>query len=350
VTLRNGRPSTAPSPEDGGGGFEGGAVVRPTGSRAVVLASLAVAVAAAPAMLWYGWAYAVSAPSGPSGPGEPGEPGEPPVFFSLRHSSANHAMPSPLLWDVGFYGQLLRDLATVVLTPVGLGLFIVGLAHRDARRHTAWLVASAVLVVVLPRKFHEMNYYFLVILPPLCAVAGLGWQLIQERFRPSRAVMAGGLAVLLLAAVRYSASASYIIPAEDRTVLAAARAVQPLVGADERVVTMHGSTLDLLYYCDRPGWAIAPDAEGLERRLAEYRGAGARVLVVAGVSWQTRDAGCRDVLASLEPIVTGDDYAVYRLPEVATPVSDAGDDPSARTSVSRADGFSRASDSLPLDR
>jgi hypothetical protein len=291
------------------------AIDRPTNRRVALLATLAVAVAATPALLWCGWAFAASATS---------ELGEPPVFFSLRRSSVAHAIPSPLLWDTSFYSQLLRDLATVVLTPVGLGLFLIGLAHRSARRHLPWLTASALLVLLLPRKFHEMNYYFLVVLPPLSAIAGLGWRLIREKLQPSRTAVACVAAALFVLALRYSASPAYIIPAEDRSVVAAAGAARPLIAADQPVVTMHGSTIDLLYYCNRPGWAVAPDAEDLEHRLADYYSQGARVLVVAGLSWQTRHTGCREMLASLEPVVSGDDYAIYQLPEAATLASGAG--------------------------
>ncbi len=45
---------------------------------------------------------------------------------------------------------------------------------------------------------------------------------------------------------------------------------------------MHGTTIDLLYYCDRPGWALAPDTDDLENVLADYRRQGAQWLVVVG--------------------------------------------------------------------
>ena len=299
-----------------------------TSLRKLILGTFAISVATTPAILWYSWAHAVSAPTAG---------GEPPVFFSLRQSAATHPLPSPLLFDADFFAQLLRDLATVALTPIGFALFFVGLAHHGARQHWPWLLASLMLIVVMPRKFHEMNYYFLVILPSLCAIAALGWQLIQEKWQPGRMAIAGVIAIVFLPALRYSATASYFVPAEDRCVTAAAQAAQPYLTADEPVVTMHGSTIDLLYYCDRPGWAVAPHSDDLADRLVEYRRQGANVLVVAGLPWQTRHPQCRDLLASLEPLVVGDDYAVYRLPDAA--VADAVPERPGR--VSRSESPSR---------
>ncbi len=41
---------------------------------------------------------------------------------------------------------------------------------------------------------------------------------------------------------------------EDRGVVTAATAVKSLASVDEPVATIRGSTLDLLYYCDRLGF------------------------------------------------------------------------------------------------
>jgi len=65
-------------------------------------------------------------------------------------------------------------------------------------------------------------------------------------------------------------------------VAAAGRALQSLAGPEDRVITMHGTGIDLLYYCDRPGWALSPDEPDLPARLADLRRAGARWLVLVG--------------------------------------------------------------------
>ena len=88
--------------------------------------------------------------------------------------------------------------------------------------------------------------------------------------------------------------------------------MQSLAAEDEPVVTMHGTAIDLLYYCDRPGWAVSPEAEDLESQLSEYRRLGARYLVATGPAARGLPA-----LAKLPTAIQGDGFAVYRL--VQTP-------------------------------
>ena len=230
-------------------------------------------VAMVPAAVWYGHAMRISAADHPLSAR---------VFYSVRDSAGAHFPPHPLLFTPDFYRQVFDDLSTVVLTPVAFMLPLVGLLDRSWRRYAAWLAAMAILVVALPRKFHEMNYYYVVILPPLCILAGLGWRRIVRRLRPGRVAVA---AVLLLgagrlASLRRQARLGHARGRPPRP--GRRRAVQSLAAEDEPVVTMHGTAIDLLYYCDRPGWAVSPEADDLESQLSEYRRQGARYLVATG--------------------------------------------------------------------
>jgi hypothetical protein len=196
-----------------------------------------------------------------------------------------------------------------VLTPIGFLLALAGLCNRQWRQHAVWLLAMVVLVLALPRKFYEMNYYYMAVLPPLCIMVGLGWQAIGGRVRlgptnlRSVPAVAGLLLVALVFAVRYAARPAFVTPQEGRGVLEAACLVQRLTAEDEPVVTMHGSGIDLLYYCRRPGWAVAPDAPGLEEVLDDCRCRGARYVVVVGEG---------PVLQSL--VACGETYRIHRLP------------------------------------
>jgi hypothetical protein len=154
-----------------------------------------------------------------------------------------------------------------------------------------------------------MDYYWMAVLPPLCVVAGLGWQVVSERLRPGRAACAGLLLVAVVLALRYAAKPAFFTPEEDRAVVAAGRAVRALTDAEEPVVTMHGTTIDLLYYSNRPGWAIAPDTPRLASLLEDCRRQGARYLVVAG----PEAAGPMPALAAHARVVRGDGFSIYRL-------------------------------------
>ncbi len=235
------------------------------------------------------------------------------VYYSLRQSSGVHGFPSRLLVQPNFYRQLLDDLSGISLTPVGLMLLLAGFTTTDWRRHAAWLAGMAVLIVALPLKFLEMNYYQLVILPPLAVVAGLGWREIHRRFRLGRKAMAALLLLGLLFSVRYTIRPAFATPGEDRGVLAAAAALQRLAPTDASIVAMHGSTIDLLYYCERTGWAISCDDANLAVKLAECRQQGARYLVVCGPAEQIERVGQVENLAGRILLEATAEYRIYPL-------------------------------------
>jgi hypothetical protein len=262
------------------------------------LAALFVSVA--PAALWYAHAASTA---------DSAHPLHERVFYSVSHSVAAHWPPPSLLFEPRFYGRLTVDLFTVVLTPVGLSLALLGALRRDARAWLPWLAACAVLIAILPRKFHEMNYYYLPVLPPLCILVGLGWETLRARFADRRLALAIALLAVVLS-VRYFARPAFVTPIEDSGVLAAAEVVRQRTEPNERIATMHGTTFDLLYYCDRKGWFLAPDDPRLRQKLAACRRAGARLLAVAETSPQHTWR-----LAHLRCIERGPGFAVYELPE-----------------------------------
>lgn len=260
---------------------------------------VAAAVAILPVALWSGHALRTAAPDSPSAAR---------VYTSLQGNLDVYGPPDPLLWVPDFYRRVLDNLTGVVLTPVGFMLLLAGILDRRWRQYAAWLVAMVVLLVALPRKFHEMNYYYMAVLPPLCIMAGLGWQVIQQRVRPGRAAVAGLLLVALLLSFRYALRPALVTPDEDRGVLAAAREVQRLSAENEPVVTMHGTGIDLLYYCRRPGWAVPPDEPELEAVLEDCRSRGARYVVVVGEG---------PILQSL--VSSGDNFRIHRLSAEESP-------------------------------
>ena len=241
--------------------------------RAKSAAILFLGLAIVPAAAWYWHAYQTADPRGPHAAQ---------IFYSVRDSASVHRPPHPILRSPDFYRQMIDDATGVVLTPIGFVLLLVGFLERESRQYAAWLLAMCVLVLLLPLKFFEMNYYQMAVLPPLCIIAGLGWRIVHQRIRPRPAAVAMLLLVGLIFSARYTGRAAFVTPHEDRAVVAAGRAVQQLARAEEPVATMHGSTIDLLYYCNRPGWALAPETPDLEAALENCRRQGARYLVVAG--------------------------------------------------------------------
>jgi hypothetical protein len=277
---------------------------RPNKKR-LLFAGSVLTLAVVPAVVWYWNAYHAAAP---------GSELANRVFYSVRQSASVHRPPHPLLWSPDFYRQIVDDLAGVVLTPIGLVLGLAGCLHRDGRRYVPWLVAAGVLVLVLPAKFYEMNYYWMSVLPPLCIMVGLGWQIVWERLRPGHRATATLLAVSLLLSVRYAMRPAWTTPEEDRAVVVAGLAVQDRTQINEPVVTMHGTTIDLLYYCNRAGWAVPPDSPDLEASLREFRRRGARYLVVVSPGAANPAA----VFKRLGPVFQGEGFRIYSLQSLDT--------------------------------
>jgi len=270
---------------------------RARGPRHLV-AAFVVALALVPAAAWYWHAAAAAAP---------GSPVSDRVYYSVRNSAEVHRPPHPLLGTTRFYGRMAGDLFGVVLTPLGFALLIVGLFNPAWRRHAVWLASCLALIVLLPRKFYEMNYYWMAVLPALTVVVGLGWQLVEKRFRPGRIATAGCLMLGILLAARYTIGPMLRIAEEDRGVVAAGQIVQRFTTPEERVVTMHGSTIDLLYYCGRPGWALdTADPKTLAACVEQ----GARVLAIAGA--EPLDVGPWPG-TSCRTLARGPGYAVFRI-------------------------------------
>ena len=270
--------------------------------RRCLLALAATGLAILPAVLWY--THAIRAAS-------PGSPLAARIFYSVRQSAAVHRPPSPLLWSADFYRQVFDDLSGVVLTPVAFMLAAAGFLDRAWRQHAGWLLAMLLLVAALPLKFYEMNYYYMAVLPLLAVLAGLGWQVIHHRVKPGPSAVTALLLLGLAVSLRYTAKPAFTTPDEDRAVLAAAATMQTLCAEGEPVVTMHGWTIDLLYYCNRAGWAIAPQTPHLERVLADCRRQGARYLVVAGAAAGTSNSPA--AVATLPVAAGGDGFRIHRL-------------------------------------
>ena len=271
--------------------------------RQSALVAFATALAILPSACWYGYAAMLSDPASPTAER---------VYYSIRQSAAVHGVLYPLLAERAFYGGIVRNLATVALTPIGLVLLIAGFYNRQWRRHAPWLAACVVLLAFLPRKFHEMNYYYLVILPPLCVVAGLGWEVVT-RLQRNRRLIAAVIAMGILCSLRYSLRPAFVTPAEDAMVVTAAKHVQILTRPDDWVIAMHGSTIDLLYYCDRRGLAIDSATPSLDVCLAEWSHEGAALLAVAQDGFEQLPEPTRRVLGHLSPLEAGPGFRLYRI-------------------------------------
>ena len=187
----------------------------------------------------------------------------------------------------------------------------------------------------MPRKFHEMNYYWMAILPFFCTQSGIGIAKVTRLLIKNRRDYVRLLCVLIIVwfafSIRYSLTPAFTTPLEDKSVLSAGNSVIRNTNKNDRIVTVHGSGIDLLYYCNRPGWALDLDAAvpDIENHLSEpqepftailktYIQQGASHLIVADLSALDKKPDFRKIMEELELVEKGDDFALYKLDNINT--------------------------------
>lgn len=310
--------------------------------RWVVGCLLLIVVGLAPTALWCLMVTRITSPEHPLAQQ---------VYYSFWRSATVHGVPNPLLWKAEFYMRFFKGIAGSGLTPAGFFLAAIGLCQPSARRHLAWLAAMGLLVILLPGKFFELRYYLLILVPVCAVLAGLGCEYLARHVRAPRSGIrenSGRLRITprdflrsrqliarpdflrsrLRAAARmclasclmfgfagamWSAVASMWSQApEDRAVTTAAAALRGVSAANEPVVTLHGAAPDLLYYCDRPGWALSVNDSHFDETLERCRRQGARWLVVADLASLAGKPAAQSI-ARLPIEHAGDDFVICRL-------------------------------------
>ena len=121
------------------------------------------------------------------------------------------------------------------------------------------------------------------------------------------------LAVGCVLSMRYAFFPAFVTPLEDRGVLPAAAALNSVAQPQDPIVAVHGSNFDLLYYCDRLGWAIPVDDPQFATKLDSAAGRGARWLVIANLASLDQQPDTKACLAQLPIETEGKDFRVYRL-------------------------------------
>lgn len=286
--------------------------------RATAAAVALFIVALLPTAWWYAKVAQISATSGPAFEHHPWA------------RSTVHAFPQPLLFSTDYYLRLASDVATHVLTPIGAIVLLTGITAvwRRGRWSLATLLAAlGSLLIALPLKFYAANYYYVVLLPGLALATGAAWAELQ-RYLPKPWMRAGIACVGLMMSLRLAIGPAFETPPGDEAVEVAAAAAQTATMPDQPIATLHGSSLDLLYYCDRRGWALNAADPEFAAKVADAAARGARYLIVADLAAATKRRETNAVLSDLAIVQAGNDWQLLSLESKS-----AGTD--ARAEVSR---------------
>ncbi|MBU1083971.1 MAG: glycosyltransferase family 39 protein [Candidatus Omnitrophota bacterium] len=233
-----------------------------------------------------------------------------PAFFWYSHGSSVHSSLSAgkmmnfsisnwfdpkLFLSPGFYRDIFEIFSGILLTPVGLVLFVLGISVKMRDRIEFVLAAWLAGVTLYLTSFNALlwePYYYLSVLP----IASI---FISRVFLPHRGeglkkpYFSGKTAKILIFTVtalfigKYALQA-YMVPSGYRYIPEAAEAVRRLTGPDDLVVVCErqGSGA-LLYYFDRKGWVMpVPQEEaafkaGIVKELEKFRSKGAGYFIAA---------------------------------------------------------------------
>lgn len=174
-----------------------------------------------------------------------------------------------------FYREIFSNLAASPLTPVLFVFSVFGLTRSIKRKDlflVFWVFSVFLFFLMVPEQ-SKQEYYMLSFVPPGAILASLG---LEQVFGKLRTKFARNVFVLvitmvtLLFTVRMTAP-KFINRPEYQDVVDAGLRVQEISEKDDLVVASHGFSQDLLYYCNRRGWAFPVDRESLLKYVDDLK-------------------------------------------------------------------------------
>ncbi len=210
---------------------------------------------------------------------------------------------SPVIFNLDFYLGLLRNLAGVTFTPLGLVLLIIGLGNfkkSGERFFFLWGVAFLLSSFLMPRKLIDHNFYLLHLVVAWAPLIGIGFYKAGDRLMRNKNqwkwVTPVFLALSFVISVRYAAHPAFKTPTAERSTLSVARKLAELTDKSKSRVIVQG-TRTYLYYADRYGWN-AFVTEKIEELADYYRLTNWQNL--SPEEWKQRNEARKDPMLYLE--------------------------------------------------
>jgi hypothetical protein len=249
----------------------------PKKSRTVVMIAKLFFIPFLLAATWVVWNYYLAAT-------------EKSVFFSLATSLQHNQSIFSILSQPLFYKTLLKTLLFPVLGPVSLVLLMLGVlpsgdkSRSDHRIFQLSFLAFFIMVLLLPKKFQEINYYYLPMIIPAAYFMERGWLLLCDRshlifVRPLRLLMLFGY---VLISIVITFKVIYTVAFNEVGIPAAGQKVHQMIPADAKILAVSGSSPALLYYSNRLGWTgNGNSVEELMREIEKRKKEGLDYFVTA---------------------------------------------------------------------
>lgn len=189
------------------------------------------------------------------------------IIMSISHQFQAKIYQRYGLMSFQFWIPFLKHLVSLVINPFGFICFIFGI--RQVKTNgilLAWLSFGLLMLLALNQKAIDMNYYYLLLVPPFAITASL-WirQYLPIHRLPLYAFL--WLALSLL----FSAAPAYKTPAFQKYIPTAAERVKKFTNPNDLIIASNDSNLDLLYYTERKGWTFQiTDREKINLKYWEY--------------------------------------------------------------------------------
>lgn len=168
-----------------------------------------------------------------------------------------------------FYGVMTARFATIILTPIGLTLFVIGLFLRYQNKISYflhyWILGIFIYIIIMTRGNLIHLYYQLPIIPPASILIGSALSSFLDRKMINRLM----LPVVLTLFTFFSLY--YILPYYKYIgwdFIRAGMVVDKITPKDALITTDGPFAAALFYYANRKGfpmWSITPSPEDLER-------------------------------------------------------------------------------------
>ncbi len=191
----------------------------------------------------------------------------PPVWSITQRWLAPSAWFTPL-----YYKAFFKIFFGVLLTPVGFGLFLLGLLKNteDRRQLFFYFYALSLFIYsfILMRKMN-LEYYYLGYLPVAAVFMARGTELCMQsevfkrEFFVNKVILSAGVFMLAVFIFVYSAK-GMATPPYLKNVLHIAQKVRENTSRDELIIT---SSPPILYYADRKGFIFEYYPERIENAV-----------------------------------------------------------------------------------
>jgi hypothetical protein len=187
------------------------------------------------------------------------------LFMQLN---AGKIVTGSLLLGLPYYQYMLDLFSTKMLTPLLFPFLFVGfLALKEKKPMPliwAWILSLVLLVVMLPRKNfdHEFYFYPFILVVFQLTAAGLLYFFDHLTRKGLRNILIFSGLIFLCISARYFLHPLYKYPASDQIVLKAAEYVKSQVPPDAKIIAADGGRIPFLYYSDRLGWPFNETGQG----------------------------------------------------------------------------------------